>query len=108
LADENAPLSRVVGGKLVLNTACITEEERLETNLENSDFRWDYDDRLDQDNINKTFVYALLGETINKKTLALVLAPVGDGTFMRIGIFFNFKLQNWKPESLERKNITII
>jgi hypothetical protein len=62
-------------------------------NLENSDFRWDYDDCLDQDNINKSFVYTLLGETTTGKTLALVMAPVEDGKFMRIGIFFNFKLK---------------
>jgi hypothetical protein len=53
-------------------------------------------------------VYALLGDTKEMKALALVLAPVGDGTFIRIGILFNFKVENWKSEFLMRRRITIV
>jgi len=106
--DKNLPFSRVTSGKLVLNASCITEEERLVSNPDDSWFKWDYNHCVEQDHINDTFLYALLGETQYLKSLALVLAPAGDGTFMRIGILFNFNVGKWKSESMVKREITII
>jgi len=113
LADEKTPFSRVTSGKLVLKAACITESERLK--MENSRVCWDYND-CEQENhinhVNQTFVYALLGDTGGReggmKAVALVLAPVGDGNFMRIGLLFNFDSNEWKLESRGKRKMTII
>ncbi|KAE9376151.1 HET-domain-containing protein, partial [Stipitochalara longipes BDJ] len=115
LADKNAPLSKVTSGKLVLSAVCITEDEQLEADSEGSWIRWDYNHCEKQDHIkhiNKTFVYALLGDTGiiegGIKSVALVLAPIGDGNFMRIGLLFHFNVKKWKLESRVKSTITII
>ncbi|KAN0112248.1 HET domain containing protein [Hyaloscypha variabilis] len=116
LADDTAPLLSVTGGRLVLMAVCINDDERLETDREDSWIRWDYTDSEQRghiNNVNKIFVYALLGETgpedaAGVKSVALVLTPVGDGTFMRIGLYFNFNVKTWQLESRARRKITIV
>jgi hypothetical protein len=85
LADYNAPLLSVVSGRLVLMAVCITEDERMKTDPKNSWIRWDYSDgeqRTHINLVNKTFIYALLGDTgltpRGANSVALVLAPAGN------------------------------
>lgn len=110
LADSTAPLSRVTDGRLVLNAACIGEEQRLSINTQLGQFTWDYRHCDEEENTNKEFRYALLGyeKPEQEGAIALVLAPVGDGTFMRIGVLFRFSTKDWPVEALERQIITII
>jgi len=105
----------VVSGRLVLMAVCITEDERMETDPKNSWIRWDYSDgeqRTHINLVNKTFIYALLGDTGlapgGASSVALVLAPAGNGNFMRIGLFFHFDARKWELESRVRRRITII
>ncbi|KUJ20428.1 HET-domain-containing protein [Mollisia scopiformis] len=117
LVDDEFPLSRLIDGRLELDTACITEEDYSQMRKSYprelprfTRFYWDYDQCEDQDHINKSFVYALLGFKERDDFVALVLAPLGDGTFMRIGIFrgASGNVLFGKPRSLVRKRIIII
>jgi hypothetical protein len=60
------------------------------------------------------FRYVLLGyrrrenKDGGREGFALVLAPVGDGTFMRIGMVHGFSTENWPGEALERRIVSII
>lgn len=108
LVDENAPLSRVRDGKLVLRAGSIGEDQRLGMNKQDCWFKWDYNHCIQQDHISMTFRYALLGYSTGSKGIALVLAPVGDGTYMRIGVVFGFSTERWPPEVMEKRLITII
>ncbi|KAH6714839.1 heterokaryon incompatibility protein-domain-containing protein [Leptodontidium sp. MPI-SDFR-AT-0119] len=117
LVDNTAPMSRVRDGRLVLKAACIDEEQRLKTNYEDCWFKWDYNQCAEQENVSRDFQYSLLGykeqerrqnDFGERKGIALVLAPAGDGTFMRIGTVFGFSTKDWPIEALERQIITII
>lgn len=117
LVDSTAPMSRVHDGRLVLKAACISEEQRLKMNYEDCWFKWDYNQCGEQEGINTSFRYAFLGykeqephqkESGEREGIALVLAPVADRTFMRIGIVFGFSTKDWPVEVLERQIITII
>ncbi|KAG4436101.1 hypothetical protein IFR05_008421 [Cadophora sp. M221] len=117
LVDSTAPISRVRNGTLVLKAACISEEQRLKTNFNDCWFKWDYNQCCEQKGINKDFRYALLGykeqqthqkESGEREGVALVIAPVADGTFMRIGTMQGFSTEDWPVEALERQVITII
>jgi hypothetical protein len=108
LVDQTAPLSRVQSGTLVLLAALITEDQRLEINGDDCWFKWDYRHCYHQDHINRTLSYVFLGYKEDGKGVALVLAPVGDGTFMRIGVVFGFKTGHWTPEMFEKRVVTII
>jgi hypothetical protein len=116
LLDKTAPLSRVRGGRLVLSAACISEEQRLKWSPEDCWIQWDYNDCVQLKPINKEFRYALLGYGMRQRGdnvvdrqngIGLVLAPVGDGTFMKIGVL-GFPTKHWPPEIMERQIITII
>ena len=58
--------------------------------------------------LTRPFAMPFLGTRRDSKGLALVLAPVEDGKYMRIGVVFGFSTERWSPEAMERKLITIL
>lgn len=107
LADSSVPLGRVTDGKLVLMTACLTEAQRLETNFNDSWFKWDYNHCAQQDHINIEFIYAYLGKTATMGSLALVLHRQLDGTYARMGILFNFSFKTWPGAAMKKRVVTL-
>jgi hypothetical protein len=113
LVTPTASFGRVKSGKLVLSTACVGESERRQMFL-CGDIRhiFDYDReyyRHDQyTHLDPSLQYAYLRSRRNGWASALILAPAGDGTFMRIGLLHLLERGLWRPEWMDRKIITII
>jgi hypothetical protein len=113
LETPDVPFGRVKSGKLVLSTACVGESERRQMFLgENLYHRFDYESKYCRQDecahLDPSLQYAYLGSRKGGWASALILAPAGDGTFMRIGLLHLRKRSLWRPEWMDRKIITII
>jgi hypothetical protein len=79
---------------------------------ENLYHRFDYESKYcTQDeyaHLDPSLQYAYLGSRKGGWASALILAPAGDGTFMRIGLLHLRDRARWRLEWMDRKIITII
>lgn len=119
LKNSESRFSAVKEGKLVLRAQCLNQDSRLSKDLTIREYlaaidkyqeyttRWDYN-RNGPDGKPFLSPYALFtligyGSYDNHSSYeALIIEPLGNGTFRRVGLFLGYQDAKWPVEAEER------
>jgi len=104
LVNQDAPLGRVSGGKIVLN-ACTVQHMPDRAKLSKGTMI-----RFDNGQPHTNNIYLLLGMTAGKAAIGLVLQPLDGGRYERVGQLKVTKkdVHHFWQEGMEKQMVTVV
>jgi len=104
LVNQDAPLGRVSGGKIVLN-ACIVQHMPDATLLSKGTIV-----RFDNNKPHTNNIYLLLGMAVRKAAIGLVLQPIDGGGYERVGQLKVAKqdVHHFWQENMKKQIVTVV